>query len=83
MDKMPGAECEGPGKTLLNSENSKKISKTVQTRSDPSGGGGFNRAARSPPGRVGITSSIFDGRLTCKHPKDRNDPKKKPPKGQK
>jgi hypothetical protein len=31
-------------------KNSKTISKTVQTRSDPSGGGGFNRSARSPQG---------------------------------
>ena len=28
-------------------KNSKKISKTIQTRSDPSGGGGFNRCAHS------------------------------------
>ena len=33
-------------------KNSKKISKSIWTRSDPSGGGGFNRAARSPQGRV-------------------------------
>ena len=31
----------------LSSKNSKKISKTIQTRSDPSGGGGFNRFAQS------------------------------------
>ena len=30
----------GPGIDFLNSKNSKKISKSVQTRSDPSGGGG-------------------------------------------
>ena len=33
-----------------NSNKNSKISKTIQTRSDPSGGGGFNRAARSPQG---------------------------------
>ena len=48
------AECAGPGLTLLSSKNSKTISISIRTRSDPSGGGGFllNRAARSPQGRV-------------------------------
>ena len=45
-----GAECAGPGKTL-EFNKFEDFSKTVQTRSDPSGGGGFNRAARSPPGQ--------------------------------
>ena len=36
------------------SKNSKKILKTIQSRSDPSGGGGFNRFAHSagPGSRV-------------------------------
>ena len=38
------------GLDSLISKNSKTIWKSVQSRSDPSGGGGFNRAARSPQG---------------------------------
>ena len=51
---MPSGFCGMRGAWLssLISKNSKTISNRVQSRSDPKGGGGFNRAARSPPGQV-------------------------------
>ena len=51
LDREPRG-LRGAWLSSLISKNSKTISKTVQSRSNPSGGGGFNRAARSPPGRL-------------------------------
>ena len=43
-------------------KNSKKISKTVQTRSDPSGGGGFNHAVRRARVEKGYSSKAHGKR---------------------
>ena len=44
---QPPRGMRGAWLDSLSSKNSKTISKSVQTRSDPSGGGGFNRFAQS------------------------------------
>ena len=42
----------GPWQDSFEFKEFENFSKTIQTRSDPSGGGGFNCAARSPQGRA-------------------------------